>query len=399
VNVLFNPLPVLTFPDNLTSCGNYVLNAGNPGSTYLWSNGSTSSTLNVVQSGNYSVTVTTPKNCVGQDQVNVTINPLPVIELGNNQTLCHGQTTTLDAGSFTGTYKWSDNSTGRYLQIGSSGNYAVTLTNGLGCSATDQVTVTIRPDLGLELGEDRLLCGNGGLFLSAGVDNVTYAWGSNTGLTATTKDIRPAHAGTYWISIRDAFNCLASDTVKVTPTTENITASFLVPSVVNRGDLVHFAMLTEPAPTNVLWYFGDGGTSTQVNPSYTYYRTGDFNPMLVVSNGVCSDTLTKVITIRDGRTATDPEIYLPELIEILNAKQFPNPTDGLIRLELELSTEAEAWITVISLKGITIAEQRKKTMQETFEFDITPEANGIYLLRIVVDKNMKVLKVFKAERY
>ncbi len=399
VSVLFNPVPVLAFPDNLTSCGNYVLNAGNPGSTYLWSNGSTASTLNVVQSGVYAVTVTTSKNCSSQDQVNVTINPLPIIDLGNDQTLCHGKTTTLDAGNFTGTYEWSDNSSGRYLQVGSSGNYSVTLTNGLGCSATDQVNVTIRPALGLELGEDRLLCGNGGLFLSAGVDNVTYAWGSNTGLTATTKDIRPTLAGTYWISIRDAFNCTASDTVKVTPTTENITASFLMPSVVNRGDLVHFAMLTEPQPTTVFWYFGDGGTSTQANPSHPYYVTGDFNPMLIVSNGVCSDTLTKVITVRNGRSVTDPEINLPELIEILNAKQFPNPTEGLIKLQLELSAEAEAWVTVISLKGITIAEQRKKTLQETFEFDITPEANGVYLLRVVVDKNMKVLKVLKQGRY
>jgi PKD repeat protein len=399
INVLFNPVPVIAFPDNITSCGNYVLNAGNPGSTYLWSNGSTSPTLNVLQSGSYSVTVTTAKNCSSQDQVNVTINTLPLINLGNDQTLCHGQTTTLDAGNFTGAYKWSDNSTGRYLQVGSSGTYSVTLTDGLGCSATDQVSITIRPNLGLELGEDRLLCGNGGLFLSAGVNNVSYAWGSNTGLTATTKEIRPTLAGTYWVFIRDAFNCTASDTVNVTPTTENITASFLVPSVVNRGDLVHFAMLTEPAPTNVLWDFGDGGTSTQINPSHPYYRTGDFNPMLIVSNGVCSDTLTKVITVRDGRFATDPEVNLPELIQILNATQFPNPTNGLISLQLELSTEAEAWITVISLKGITITEQRKKTLQETFEFDITPEANGIYLLRIVVDKNMKVLKVLKAERY
>src|SRR5690606_10515710 len=46
--------------------------------------------------------------------------------------------------------------------------------------------------------------------------------------------------------------------------------------------------------TSRLWRFGDGGTSTQLNPSHTYDTAGTYDVMLTVASGAGNDTETKV---------------------------------------------------------------------------------------------------------
>jgi hypothetical protein len=58
-----------------------VLYAGNPGSSYLWSTGSTSSSITVSSPGTYSVTVTHPSSCKNSDVVNIVTKPLPTVGL------------------------------------------------------------------------------------------------------------------------------------------------------------------------------------------------------------------------------------------------------------------------------------------------------------------------------
>lgn len=91
--------PVVNLGPNVTQCGGTItLNAGNPGSAYLWSDNSTGETLTEDSSGTYSVTVTNGPNCSATSAVTVTINPVPVVNLGPDVTHCGGNVT-LDAGN------------------------------------------------------------------------------------------------------------------------------------------------------------------------------------------------------------------------------------------------------------------------------------------------------------
>lgn len=399
ISVIFNQLPILNFDNTITACGETKLDAQNPGSTYTWSTGSCQQIITATRSGIYSIEVVNVHNCIVKDTVDITILPLPQIELGPDQTLCNGITATLDAGASSDKYLWSDNSTGRYLTAGSTGLYKVTRTNAVGCSASDDVRIAVRPPLVVDLGEDRLLCNNSGVFMSAKVDNVHYQWGSSTGFSSQRKDISADKAGTYWVKITDDFLCVAADTVTISPTTQNITASFLAPSVVGRGDLVHFAQLSEPKPTTFSWQFGDGGISNEENPVHRYFRIGEFTSTLVVSNGVCTDTLSKTITVRNGRSEVEPTLQLPELIEIVKATLYPNPSRGAVKLEITLTAEAEVWVGVYSLKGITIEEKRKLLFDDNIEFDLSKESDGVYLVRIIVEGKTKVFKLLKSGGY
>ncbi|MEN8005743.1 MAG: PKD domain-containing protein [Candidatus Krumholzibacteriota bacterium] len=56
---------------------------------------------------------------------------------------------------------------------------------------------------------------------------------------------------------------------------------------------VAFSDESTGGPTSWDWTFGDGGTSTAQNPSYTYTAAGSYNVSLTVANGDGSDTLTR----------------------------------------------------------------------------------------------------------
>lgn len=76
INITINSLPVVTLGSDIVQCGGAVLlDAGNNGSTYLWSDASTAQTLSVASSGVYSVTVTNANSCSNSDTINVTIHP------------------------------------------------------------------------------------------------------------------------------------------------------------------------------------------------------------------------------------------------------------------------------------------------------------------------------------
>ncbi len=145
--------PVVNLGSNRDFCQNdvVVLDAGfNPQSTYLWNNGSKTQTIEVKNSGTYSVAVT---NRIGTTnaQVTLTAKTKPTA-IYNKQTIvkCAGENVTLtanDNASFT--YQWSASysplfhSNERSLQVVVPGMYSVKISNG-GCDIIDTVYVEDR---------------------------------------------------------------------------------------------------------------------------------------------------------------------------------------------------------------------------------------------------------------
>jgi gliding motility-associated-like protein len=65
--------------------------------------------------------------------------PAPVVKLTNKPFLCAGEPSQLDAGPGFSAYLWQDGSTGRYYMAINQGVYRVTVTDSLGCTASDSV--------------------------------------------------------------------------------------------------------------------------------------------------------------------------------------------------------------------------------------------------------------------
>ena len=79
--------------------------------------------------------------------------------------------------------------------------------------------------------------------------------------------------------------------------------SYTAPQLCKPPETINFTNLsTGPGVLSYEWQFGDGGTSTAANPSYTYLTGGSFNITLITqSSSGCVDTLIKpaAIVIRD----------------------------------------------------------------------------------------------------
>ncbi|MDA9666532.1 hypothetical protein N9T48_00545, partial [bacterium] len=76
----------------------------------------------------------------------ITVNDLPTVDAGTDQTVCGGDNVTL-SGSGASTYTWDNGVTdGVAFTASTTTTYTVTGTDANGCINTDQVTVTITPD-------------------------------------------------------------------------------------------------------------------------------------------------------------------------------------------------------------------------------------------------------------
>ncbi|MEM7039809.1 MAG: hypothetical protein AAF570_22745, partial [Bacteroidota bacterium] len=78
---------------------------------------------------------------VSRDSVEISILANPVVELGQDTTICDSMPLILDAGNTGVNYDWSDGSTSQTLAVSGSGVYAVTVTDANGCSNSDSRSI------------------------------------------------------------------------------------------------------------------------------------------------------------------------------------------------------------------------------------------------------------------
>ena len=293
INVTVNPAPNVNLGADIVACSDetVTLNAGNPGSTYLWNTGATTQSINVTVTGNYSVVVTNGFACTDSDIIHVTINPTPVVNIGNNIQICANEGIILDAENAGAEYLWSTGATTQTIFVNSTAIYSVEVTNVFGCSATDNVNIVANPAPVFDLGEDVHFCDGGSIIFDATTPLSTYLW--STGATSPT--ITVTEEGIYSVTVTNNFGCSETDEVEVTIDTS---------PVVELGDDIGLCA-------------GDTLVLNATNPSSNYlWNTGETSATIIVTE---EGTYSVLVTNIAGCTASD----------IINVEINPTPVIDL----------------------------------------------------------------------
>ncbi|WP_170067778.1 T9SS type A sorting domain-containing protein [Neolewinella xylanilytica] len=201
--------------------------------TYAWSNGATEANLTNVKGGTYNVIVTDANGCTAS--LAITINQastLSAVAFVENNASCSGKADGSaivngvrgkpgDSEDFT--YAWtvgSETITGDILANVPAGTYSVTVTDGVGCTASTEVTITEPIVLTSSPSQTDVTCngatnGTATVSLDGGTAPYTYVW-SNGATTATTTELA---AGIYNVTATDKNGCFTTNAVTITEPT------------------------------------------------------------------------------------------------------------------------------------------------------------------------------------
>lgn len=188
----------------------YPLDAGNPGADFDWSTDQTTQTINITQSGTYSVEVTDAIGCVNSDDVVLVFHANPMLNLPTDTTICEDEFIMLDAENPGSIYSWSTNEGTQTIIVNQAGLYSVEVTNTNNCSATDQTILNVASYPSVNLGPDQAFCQGELTTLDAGNAGLNFNWSTED----TTQTIDVTSTGLYSVVVDNGY-CFIGDQVSI----------------------------------------------------------------------------------------------------------------------------------------------------------------------------------------
>lgn len=221
VSITVFPTYSIGLPDTVSVCnqGYAIINTSNPYfSSYLWNTGDTTQYNTVTQTGNYQLTATDINGCVAEDASYAQL--LQVNILQGDTLICNGTSMVLDVATNSPNFVWSTGASTNSINVTNSGVYSVLLSvGGFGCS--DNVTISLSPEIVLNLPDTLASCTATSYLLQAGSPAYSYIW--NNG--AIGPDLMAATTGIYIVTATNQDGCKASDTSVVSIISAYLTIS------------------------------------------------------------------------------------------------------------------------------------------------------------------------------
>ena len=218
VIVLVNSLPTADAGLNDTLCdGDTSVLIATGGGGYIWSSTETNSsiTVNPNITTTYTVTVTLGTGCSDVDSLIVFVNPLPTANAGLDDTLCAGDTKILTA-TGGGDYEWNTAETTASITVSpsiGSNTYTVTVTDGNGCTDTDEVIVLVNSLPTADAGLNDTLCYGDTSILTA-IGGGDYIWNTAETIASITV-LPPVGVNIYTVTVTDINGCTDTNEVIV----------------------------------------------------------------------------------------------------------------------------------------------------------------------------------------
>jgi len=304
--------------------------------------------------GSYTVTLiaTTNHNCSDTMTVPILVHPLPEINFSTlsecvNQAVNFSQTSTISAVPVPGSissYTWNfgDNTFTNTANPGAhyyttAGNYTVVFgaTSNMNCISSVSHTLTVYPAASSDFTVSNFCLGDVSVFTStSSVSSGTifaYNWDFGDGGTGSNpvKTHVYATSGTFPVSFSVTTNNECYTVVNKTVTIYPLPVTSFT---VNNGCLYSPSAFAETSSVSVgsiasySWNFGDGNSSTNQSPNYTYTLFGTYVPTLTVgSNQGCLGSAVNTLVIHPlpSIAFSPPSICKGPAIQFTNTSSIP----------------------------------------------------------------------------
>lgn len=330
VTVTFNPIPTATVTPGGTIMvpqGQLQTLSANTATTYQWSTGATTQTINVGTSGTYWVRIKNTNGCWSmRDTVVVqVINSSTILTAQGSTTFCPGDSVILHSTFATGNQWFKDNiaisggvSQNYTAKLGGYYKVKVTQTGG-GTITSDSILVTLKTLPTLLSSSSDSVCSGERVQLTVNVsagatakwyDVITGGTLLGSGLNYLTPPI--TLSTNYFVELT-ASGCTNTQRSAVTAFVfPAINPSFTTtePLTTGGGYEVQFTP-TNGSSYDYEWDFGDpnsaDNTSNLATPTHTYLEQGEYTVMLVTTSDMgCSDTVFKTISVE-----LETDLFLP----------------------------------------------------------------------------------------
>lgn len=310
--------------------------------SYLWSNGSTDSTLMNVGPGMYTVTVTDANGCEVSEMSEVQSSGSGLAPfITKKDEFCGNADGFINVQMIIGnppyTYVWNTGGTSGFIGGLSAGTYTVTVTDSNGCEEvfTESISehFTVINDAGAIVSDVSCYGGSdASISIPPGqaIPPAIYDW-SNGSTGASIFDLV---AGEYSVTLTDSTGC--SDTASFTITEPDSVEVVVSADSANEGFCDGFISVTPSGgtpPFSYAWSHDASVTTASAND----LCSGDYTITVTDDNGCETEIMVSVGTVTGIGSVANEEVRV-----------FPNPTSGMIYIDAK-----EKDIESISLMDIS----------------------------------------------
>jgi hypothetical protein len=370
--------------------------------------------LNVYQPGLYQISETLDANCrnsISAGSAFISVHPLPAYNFSSgNAFICAGQTTNIVI-DLIGTPPWNVtftvngsnpatlsgiNASPYILPVSHGGTYEIIALSDAFCHGpahNGTITITEKPLPVVDLGPDITIVEGEPTLLDATSFFAGYLWSDGS----TGQTLQVSTAGTYRVTVTDYDGCSNAGFINVTSVSvpanrdlQNITVAGLqcfsaLQTITVAGTGSEFVVTNSGSATLI------AGQNIIFLPGARVDSGGYLHGYITPDNTFCGGMVPPMVATLHITTPALLSTGIRPLENIL--KLYPNPSTGLITLEINNPNGQELHIVILDMAGRHLFSKTVSNMHLTEQVDLGRFPGGFYMVKLSSGNLTKITKL------